>query len=133
MTLREGVYSLLSTDELLEAEGITADDIWNIEAVDNPERQKPFIVTAWADDRVTFGGRGSRELLVWAHDDSADYSRIDRILERVRILLVGIVHEQGISQVAFTGGSPDLYDDGFRTITRNYGFRVNGLGEGSVT
>ena len=128
MTARETIYALLSTDLELADLGIAEDDIYNIEAVDNPERGKPFLVTAWADGPPVFGGRGRRDLLVWVHDDSADYARIDAVLERVRTLLVGIVHEGAISQVAFTGGSPDLYDDGFRTITRNYGFRVNGLG-----
>lgn len=124
--MRADVYSLLSTDDQLAAEGITADDIYNIEAVDNPDRQKPFVVTAWAEQaRTGWGSSGPRDLLVWAHDDSADYSRIDRILERVKELLVGVTHQGGISQAAFTGGSGDLYDDGFRTITRNYGFRVN--------
>lgn len=128
MPPRETIYSILSTDEELASLGFT--DVYNIEAVDNPERRKPFLVTAWSDGRVAFGGPGTRDLLVWAHDDSADYVRIDAALERVRILLVAIEHQGGISQVAFTGASPDLYDDGFRTITRNYGFRVNGSGSG---
>lgn len=129
MTVRETIYSVLTTDAVLIAEGITVDDVHNIEAVDNPDRGKPFIVTAWGSEpRPGWGTPLRRDLLVWAHDDSADYSRIDRILERVRILLVGLTHQGGVTQVDFEGASGDLYDDGFRTITRNYGFRVIGRG-----
>jgi hypothetical protein len=107
---------------------LTADDIGSIEAVDNPERHKPFLVIAWAEQPLTasWSIRRRRDLLVWAHDDSADYGRIDRILSRVHDLLVGTIHQGGISQVRYTGASGDLYDDGFHTITRNYGFRVIG-------
>lgn len=135
MTIRESVYSVLSADMLsdeagsLKSEGLTDDDVWNIESVDNPERQKPFLVIAWAAQPRIAGSwstRHRRDLLVWAHDDRPDYLRIDRILERVRTLLVGLIHQGGISQVEYTGGSPDLYDNGFRTCTRNYGFRVIG-------
>lgn len=133
MTIREDLYGFLALDVAGGAgtlgEDLTVDDIWNIEAVDNPDRQKPFLVIAWADQPPGPGSwatRHRRDLLVWAHDDSEDYLRIDRILERVRTLLEGITHQGGISQVMYSGASPDLYDDGFRTITRNYGFRVIG-------
>lgn len=128
MTIRETIYSALTTDALLQDEGITVDSVWNIEAVDNPDRGKPFVVTAWAENRPVFGRPGRHDLLVWAHDEGGDYSRIDRILERIRILLVDMIHQEEVTLVEFTGGSPDLYDDGFRTITRNYGFRVIGAG-----
>jgi hypothetical protein len=126
MTIRETVYSLLSTDPVLAS--LTFTEVWNVEAVDNPDRHKPFLVTAWAEGRPVFGESLYRDLVVWAHDDGGDFTRIDAALERVRILLVDLVHEGGISQVSYTGSSPDLYDDGFRTITRNYGFRINGSG-----
>lgn len=125
MTIRETIYSAIQNDAELQAiaPGV---EVWNIEAVDNPERQKPFLVTAWADDRGRFGRPGRRDLLVWAHDDGGDYSLIDRMLERVRKLLVAMIHQEGVTLVEYTGSSPDLYDIGFRTITRNYGFRVIG-------
>lgn len=135
MTRRETVYAILAEDVVLDepgtlmAEGLQTDDVWNIEAIDNPERRKPFLVIAWAENptaTASWSRARRRDLLVWAHDDSADYLRIDRILERVKSLLVGTVHRGGVSQVLFQGGSADLYDDGFRTITRNYGFRVIG-------
>lgn len=127
MTVRETVFTLLTTDAELQAEGIDVDSVWNIEAVDNPDRGKPFLVTAWAEvPRPTHPAARRRNLLVWAHDEGGDYSRIDRILERVRQLLVGTVHQGGITQVDWEGASGDLYDTGFRTITRNTGFRVIG-------
>lgn len=127
MTTREAVYTLLSTDPQLQALAPGGVEVWNVEAIDNPERGKPFIVTAWASTpRPVFTAARSRELTVWAHDEGGDYSRIDAILERVRQILVGIVHQGGISQVEWSGASGDLYDDGFRTITRNSGFRVIG-------
>lgn len=128
MTIRETIYSAITTDPQLQALKIDSTSVWNIESVDNPARGKPFLVTAWADDRNVWGRPGRRDLLVWAHDEGGDYARIDAILERVRILLVAMIHQGGVTLVEFTGGSPDLYDDGFRTITRNYGFRVIGSG-----
>lgn len=130
MTMRETIYTLLTTDTELATLGIAIGSVWNIEAVDNPDRGTPFVVTAWAEQPRTAGNGWAtthrRDVLIWAHDTGGDYSRIDRILERVRILLVDLIHEGGISQVDYSGASPDLYDDGFRTITRNYGFRVIG-------
>lgn len=127
MTARETVYALLTTDEQLINLGIHADTVWNIEAVDNPERGKPFLVTAWGTTpRPPFQAARSRELTVWAHDEGADYLRIDAILERVRQLLEGLTDQGGITQVDWEGASGDLYDGGFRTITRNFGFRVIG-------
>jgi hypothetical protein len=128
MTIRETIYAALTTDDELRSYGIDVNSVWNIESVDNPDRQKPFVVTAWADERGVYGRPGRRDLLVWAHDEGGDYSLIDRVLERIRILLVGMIHQGGVTVVEYTGASPDLYDDGFRTITRNYGFRVIGAG-----
>lgn len=128
MTVRETVYQALSTDTELQALGGAAGvEVWNIEAIDNPERGKPFVVTAWSTTpRPVHSGARRRDLIVWAHDEGGDYSRIDAILERVRQILVGMIHQGGISQVDWEGASGDLYDDGFRTITRNSGFRVIG-------
>jgi hypothetical protein len=126
VTIRETIYAALTTDDELRSYGIDVNSVWNIESVDNPDRQKPFVVTAWADERGVYGRPGRRDLL--AHDDGGDYSLIDRVLERIRILLVGMIHQGGVTVVEYTGASPDLYDDGFRTITRNYGFRVIGAG-----
>lgn len=127
MTVRETVFTLLTTDSELTDLGITADSVWNIEALDNPDRRKPFVVTAWSTTpRPQHPGARRRDLLVWAHDEGADYTRIDAILERVRQILVGITDQGGITQVDWEGASSDLYDDGFRTITRNSGFRVIG-------
>jgi hypothetical protein len=127
VTAREAVYSLLTGDAELQSLGITEASVWNIESVDNPARVKPFVVTAWADvPRPTHPAARRRNLLVWAHDEGGDYSRIDSILERVRQLLTGVTHFGGITQVDWEGASGDLYDDGFHTITRNSGFRVIG-------
>jgi hypothetical protein len=127
VTVRETVFSILTTDEELQALGITEATVWSIEAADNPDRGKPFVVIAWSTvPRPQHTAARRRDLVVWAHDEGGDYSRIDAILERVRQLLVGTVHQGGITQVDWEGASGDLYDDGFRTITRNSGFRVIG-------
>ncbi len=126
-TARETVYAALTTDAELSSEGITGDSVWGIESVDNPERGKPFLVLSWSTTpRPAFAAARRRDLLVWAHDEGGDYSRIDRILERVRQILVDLIDQGGVTQVDWEGASGDLYDDGFRTITRNSGFRVIG-------
>lgn len=98
-------------------------------AVDTPGDDQ-FLILRWLD--VSPGvvkGRGPRSLQVWAHDHSGSYGVIDDMLKRVTEILLDMQQVQGadgftVTQVDYNGESQDLYDDGFRTITRNVAFTV---------
>lgn len=72
--------------------------------------------------------------VLWIHDRGANYDPIDAALSAVYGTLDGAEHvsEQGGSaeliQATWTGTSGDLYDPGFRTITKNASYRLIGTG-----
>lgn len=74
-----------------------------------------------------------RELTVWAHDRSGDYSIIDALLNRCRVVLGAIashsmIDGNWITCIEWTGDSEDGYDDGPGTITRNSTYIIIGSG-----
>lgn len=78
---------------------------------------------------MAFESYGPQSLAIWAHDERGDYSRIDEILERSRTILVEAEHVLGEDAVILTSAdymasSDDLWDDGYRTITRYSTFRT---------
>jgi hypothetical protein len=78
----------------------------------------------------------SREvgLEVWVHDDPGSYLRIDDILKELERILDGVVHVsaaagESISQTKFESRSPDLNDDGLRTICKMTSYTLIGKGQ----
>lgn len=78
----------------------------------------------------------SREvgLEVWVHDDPGSYLRIDNILKELERILKAVVHAsaaegESISQTKFESRSPDLNDDGLRTICKMTSFTLIGKGQ----
>lgn len=71
---------------------------------------------------------------IWIHDDGGDYDRIDQALQAIYGRLHGAEHvsEQGGSaeliRAEWTATSGDLFDPGFRTITKNSSYRLIGTG-----
>lgn len=113
---------------LLGAPGLPASQSWAMNALDTPTAY-PFIVARWEESAPAFGDVGSRGLTVWVHDEPGDYARIDSMLAWIKNALTSAIHVNGgdgwiITQIDWTGDSPDFFDDGWRTITRNAGFRV---------
>jgi hypothetical protein len=72
--------------------------------------------------------------VIWIHDRGADYSKIDAGLSAVSGTLDGAeqVSEQDGSaeliRAEWTSTSGDLFDPGFRTITKNSSYRLIGTG-----
>jgi len=128
---RAAVYSLLVGDTELSALGITASTIFASNAVDTVTAS-PFLVLRWEEQTARWGianQRGKQLLTVWAHDRTGDYSRINAILKRVETILTLALHVPGtdgmtLTQCEWRGESSDLYDDGFKTITRNSAYDV---------
>lgn len=71
---------------------------------------------------------------IWVHDRGGDYGRIDAALERIYGTLDGAEHVQEqdgsaeLIQATWNSTSGDLYDPGFRTITKNSSYRLVGTG-----
>ena len=133
MSGRAAVFTLLSTDpELVSAYGINASRVWPAQSLDTAPRKGPFLVIRWEETDTVFGNFGRREVMtVWAHqarESSTDYATLDLILSRVEELLLGVEHLSGndgtITSIDFQGRSPDLNDEGYKTIAKNSAFRV---------
>lgn len=125
---RVAFNQLLENDSGLSLLGLPVDATYQANAVETPQI-RPFIVIRWEDRTRVFGTRGFDQVTVWVHDEPGDYTRIDRMLERIKAVLQSAIHVQGsdnriLTQVDWVGDSGDLYDDGWATITKNAGFRV---------
>lgn len=125
---RAAVNVAIQNDSELLGLGLQFEQTYAANAIDTPI-VKPFVVMRWEDTTRSFGDIGTQGLTVWVHDDLGDYTRIDAMLERVKEILTAMVHVSGtdgriVTQIDWAGDSPDLWDDGFQTITRNSGFRV---------
>ena len=85
----------------------------------------PFVVLRLGPLTREPGGFAQwRELTVWAHDEPGGYLRIDEVLAEARVALETPVNEPGAVLVEWQGGSPDLADDGYNTITKNDSYRL---------
>ena len=130
---RAAAYALLVGDSELSALGVTAQTVIANNAVDTM-REIPFVVLRWEEVQTRWGKAGSRgkqRLTVWAHDRSGDYTRINTVLDRIKVLYEPVQHLVGvdgrtITQFDWVGESADLYDDGFKTICRNHAYDVVG-------
>jgi hypothetical protein len=125
---RAAIYTALKSDPTLEslAPGYGC---YPNNSVDTPPEDQ-FLILRWLDKTPgPVKGRGPVSLQVWAHDHSGSYTVIDQMLKRVSDILLAMVQVDGgdghtVTCVDWTGESQDLYDDGFRTITRNAAFTV---------
>lgn len=119
---RASIYQMISDDPVMHGFGIGTDTVYASGAVDNPQA-KPFVIIRFGVKSVEFGKVGSQNVDIWVHDIAGDYSRIDKILNRIQELMIDAVHVVGLDGVTLTSAryistSDDLWDDGYRTITR---------------
>lgn len=120
MSVESGVFSLLSSDaDLAAALGLTPDvlpaRLYRAGAANDPV--PPFLSIRW--EIPTLAGRlGTYGFTLRAHDRDLTYDRITAALDRAKAILTAVVHQQGITQVDWQGRSPDLFDDGYRTLTK---------------
>lgn len=120
MAARAALYSLLETDTELLALGVQA--VYPTNAVDTPGEDL-FLIVRWDPTSSVFGSYGQDRVQIWAHDRSRDYGRVSSCLARLRELLPATVHRAGddgwtLSTAEWRGEGPDLFDDGYQTVTR---------------
>lgn len=121
--------AILGDDDLLALditpEGVITGDI------DSPGVDKrPFLNLKWGQRTRGFGQVSTVALEVWIHDSGRDYARIENIMRRLRVVLEGLVGQgsgdQWVQVVKWENDSPDLQDDGHRTIFKISRFTVTG-------
>jgi hypothetical protein len=128
--VRKAVYHLLTTDAPLLA--LLPAEHWYERGSVPDSPPKLFAVLAWQG--VTRVGRANSlpRLTIWVHDRRGSYDKVDKVLARCTELLEAVQqyeHDgQRIAQADFEGSSVDLYDDVYRSNTRNAGYRVVGSG-----
>lgn len=127
------MFNILATDPVLNSTyKIDIDRIWPAQAMDTAPRTGPFLILRWEEETTTFNQFGKSEVLtVWAHqarERSTDFVPLVGILRRVTAVLTGaisVVGEDGtISTIDYQGMSPDLNDEGYKTITKNAAYKV---------
>jgi hypothetical protein len=131
MGVRELITTQLTSDATLNADGINLSSTFLNHDKDTPQ-VRPLMVLRWQDTSPGLGTVNQRNLQVWVHDTPGDYTRIDRILKRVRIVLESIVGINAgdaaswVTQIDWKGDSDDLDDDEAVTFCRNSNFTVTG-------
>lgn len=120
MTARAAIHSLLSTDPVLASAGVEA--VYAGNSVDTPS-EGLFLVVRWDPTNAAFGAHGTDRFSVWAHDRNRDYGRIKTVLTHLRTLIPAQVHLAGgdgwvLSTAKWLGEGPDLFDQGYGTVTR---------------
>lgn len=132
MSARAAVYTLLATDGLLQDLGVAYGNVWPAQALDVAPRNSRFLILRWEETNVA-PGRGSESeiLTVWAHcprEMSTDFVPLREILNRVTEILTSAAHITGadgtLTCVDYNGMSPDLNDEGYKTITKNAAYTV---------
>lgn len=98
-------------------------------ATDAPPR--PFAVMRFTGTLPGMGSVVRGQLEVWIHDDEGDYGLIDKWLKYVKDHLDGVEHESDeagneIISCTWKNNSPDLFDDGYRTICKMAAFELVG-------
>ena len=136
------VYEAIASDSIVQACGITSSRIFELQSVDErPFDDGYFVVINWQESTIfsqTYTGmqngiaKAPRVMTLWVHsplDRGRDYRIIDRILNRIDSILLGIEQQSGSDGIRITcvtkqGRSGNLIDDGWKTIARNATYGV---------
>jgi len=126
-TVRELVYSALTTDTALNTLGIDADHMYASGSLDGPQ-PAPFGVTRWGAVAKGIGPINRAPVTIYIHDDFGDYSTINAILVRIRQVMLALSASgqsaNWIIDVVWDGDSGDLADDTYKTLMRYASFTV---------
>lgn len=100
--------------------------VYGTNAIDTPEADR-FCIVRFEEKTQAFGLHGTNRVSIWVHDRDRSYDVIDEKLDEIKDALTSAVHVPGadgytLTQANWRGDSVDLYDDGFRTCTRNSGY-----------
>jgi len=135
MTARSAMYSVIHGDARLEELGFTT--VYAQNEVDTPPENR-FVVLRWeSPDPKAFAQKAVDHCVVAFHDKDQDYGQIDLAIERVKEIVRDVLHVSGgdgwvMTQASWNTDSPDLWDDGFKTVTRWTDISVNSRYDGSV-
>lgn len=129
--MRTIVRNAIITDPALLGMGVTPNGTLSGD-VDTPQ-ERPFLNLKWGtrSPSVMNAAPTVTTLAIWVHDNPSDYSRIDRILSRLRAVLTaleGVVMPDGseVQVITWLSDGPDLQDDGHRTIVKVGNYQVVG-------
>lgn len=131
MGVREVVTTRLTSDSAMNTEGINLGSTFLSHDKDTPQ-VRPLMVLRWQDTAPGLSTVNQRNLQVWVHDVPGDYTRVDRILRRVKTLLTTMFGvnagdvDSWITQIDWKGDSDDLSDDEAVTFCRYSNFTVTG-------
>lgn len=121
MPARSALLRLLEEDAVLVALGFG--QVYTTNAVDTP-REKRFVIIRWEQtgDRV-WKSKAPDRATVWFHDRDRDYGQIDKAIEHLKAVLEQVTHVAGgdgwvMTVGEWNGNGPDLFDEGFNTVTR---------------
>jgi hypothetical protein len=136
MDLRKVVFRALKADP--ELASLVENRIFQRSSMEEgvPPAQIPYIVYNFGES-FTIGPsmlKAQRQtVMVWVHDKTGDYFRIDEILERVKVILEHIKEgdPDGFLGIRFLQTSPDLWDDLTKHIVRygRYAATMSQVGE----
>lgn len=120
MSVESGVFSLLvATEDLATAMGLApevlASRIRRAGAAD--DIPSPCLVVRW-EAPTLLGNLATPSFTLRAHVRDDSYDVIDDLLNIAKTRLTAVVHEFGITQIDWRGRSPDLVDDGYKTLTK---------------
>ena len=130
MDWRTYVYQVLKNNNTFKAL-VPEENILAGGSLETTPTVKPFViirmlprVPALAED-AAHTARGE----VWAHDEPGSYLLIDQVLAAAVAALVGPTGgTAGGIMVEWEGDGTDLFDDGYKTITRASSFKFTGSG-----
>lgn len=126
------IVSALLADSTISSY-VGANGVYPDYALDTPPRGSYFIILRWGAQNYRRAARtGPIFLTLWAHqteDKGNDYTNLNKILERCRIVLEGMEHVVGADNVSvtnaiFTGHGGNIYDPGFKTYARSSSYNV---------
>lgn len=129
--MRAIVRNAIINDTLLLTMGVTAEA--TLAGDVDTLAGRPFLNLKWGPDVPSFRESLAivSTLAVWVHDEPGDFDLINKILQRLRILLPSIqavVSSNGseVQVITWQGNGPDLQDDGHRTIVKVGNYQVVG-------
>jgi len=97
---------------------------------------KPFGIYRMSGDVPGVVSRGGPRILnveFWVHDTPGSYLRIDGMLKALELKLDAVQHfsaapGENIAEATWLSRSPDLNDDGFKTICKMTSYQLIGRG-----
>lgn len=113
---------------------IPSDNWWSSGSLEEDNAPpRPFVVIRYGATNPGIGDVKRGSVTFWVHDDLGDYSRINGVLKQLYVTLHGREHltdgnGNEIIRLEWTTDSNDLFDPGYRTITRNTTFNLVGKG-----